>query len=102
MLLVPAWDFAEDGWLHSRMAVMRGVEGGYSVARAARRGRLTLSDDRGRILGEGDSARSPVASVLATARVGPAGTPYARLGDWFGWLSCGVLALALVVGARSR
>ena len=27
LLLVPAWDFQNDGWLHSRMAVMRGVEG---------------------------------------------------------------------------
>jgi hypothetical protein len=27
MLLVPAWDFAEHGWLHSRMAALRGVEG---------------------------------------------------------------------------
>jgi hypothetical protein len=26
LLLVPAWDFRVDGWLHSRMAIMRGVE----------------------------------------------------------------------------
>lgn len=26
LLLVPAWDFGDDGWLHDRMAVMRGVE----------------------------------------------------------------------------
>src|SRR5206468_12707788 len=27
LLLVPAWDFVRDRWLHSRMAVVRGVEG---------------------------------------------------------------------------
>jgi predicted amidohydrolase len=102
VVLVPAWDFTADGWLHSRMAALRGVEGGFTVARAARGGRLTLSDDRGRILGEADSAQAPTASVLATARTGPAGTLYATLGDWFGWLSCGVLALAIVSSRRAR
>jgi apolipoprotein N-acyltransferase len=100
MMLVPAWDFTVDGWLHSRMAVLRGIEGGFAVARAARDGRLTLSDDRGRILGEADTAGARMASVLAGARVGPAGTPYTKLGDWFGWLSCAVLALAIASSHR--
>ncbi len=102
MVLVPAWDFGVDGWLHSRMAALRGVEGGFAVARAARGGRLTLSDDRGRVLGEADSAAAPVVSVLATVRVGRAVTPYARLGDGFAWLSCGGLALALAASRRAR
>jgi len=102
MLLVPAWDFTADGWLHSRMAVLRGVEGGFAVARAARGGRLTISDDRGRVFAEATSAQAPVASVLAPVRVGPAGTPYVKLGDGLGWLSCGLLALALVESRRRR
>ena len=52
LLLVPAWDFDLDGWLHARMAVLRGVENGFAIARAARNGLLTLSDSRGRIRGE--------------------------------------------------
>ena len=28
LMLVPAWDFRTDAWIHSRMAVVRGVEGG--------------------------------------------------------------------------
>ncbi len=102
MLLVPAWDFTADGWLHSRMAVLRGVEGGFAVARAARGGRLTISDDRGRIVAEAASADALVASVLAEVRVGRSGTPYARLGDWFAWLACGVFVLALAMGVRAR
>jgi apolipoprotein N-acyltransferase len=101
MLLVPAWDFTADGWLHSRMAVLRGVEGGFTVARAARGGRLTISDDRGRIIAEAASASAPVASVLAEVRLRQAGTPYARLGDWFAWLAGGVFTLALVTAVRA-
>ena len=102
LLLVPAWDFTSDGWLHSRMAVLRGVEGGFAVARAARGGRLTISDDRGRVLAEAASAEAPVASAVGPVRLGRAGTPYATLGDWFGWLSCGALALALGKARRWR
>jgi len=50
VLLVPAWDFVIDDWYHARMAILRGVESGFSVARAAKQGLLTVSDNRGRIL----------------------------------------------------
>jgi len=101
LLLVPAWDFAADGWLHGRMAVLRGVEGGFAVARAARRGRLTITDDRGRIVADAASAEAPVASIAAKLGVRPAGTPYARRGDWFAWLACGLLALAAAGAVRA-
>ena len=52
LLLVPAWDFGLDRWLHSRMAMLRAVENGFSLARSGRYGLLTLSDNRGRILAE--------------------------------------------------
>ena len=100
LLLVPAWDFDADGWLHGRMAVLRGVEGGFAVARAARRGRLTISDDRGRIVAEASSADAPVASVLGKVGLGSESTPYARLGDWFAWLACGLFVLALAGALR--
>ena len=49
-MLVPAWDFTLDRFEHGHIAVMRAVEDGFSLARAARGGFLTVSDDRGRIL----------------------------------------------------
>ena len=52
LLLVPAWDFGLDRWLHSRMAMLRAVENGFALARSARYGLLTLSDNRGRLLAE--------------------------------------------------
>lgn len=85
--LVPAWDFDLDGWLHCRMAVMRGVESGFTIARAAKQGLLTVSDDRGRILAQQDATTVPFASLIATAPIRHDNTLYARWGDWFAWLN---------------
>jgi apolipoprotein N-acyltransferase len=101
LLLVPAWDFGVDGWLHSRMAVLRGIEGGFAVARSARGGRLTLSDNRGRVLAEAGSADRRTTTLLAGLPVETPGTPYSRLGDWFGWLCC-TLALGASVAVWRR
>ena len=65
LMLVPAWDFDLDRWLHGHMAVMRGVESGFSIARAAKQGYLTVSDDRGRILAETRSDAAPFATLIA-------------------------------------
>ena len=106
LLLVPAWDFELDGWLHSRMAILRGVESGFALARAARDGRLTLSDDRGRVLAEANSAYiDDAASVVGTLPVRDTQTLYARWGDWFAWIVVAVFAGCLVLAAmrtRSR
>jgi len=86
LLLVPAWDFVKDAWLHSRMAVMRSVEGGYALARTAAEGLLTVSDDSGRILAERSSGTAPEVLLTAVVPVGRGGTFYSRTGDWFAWL----------------
>ncbi len=86
ILFVPAWDFTRDARLHSRMAVMRGVEGGFSVARAAANGLLTGSDDFGRIVAERASAEARQSMLLAQLPLGRGRTFYGEHGDWFGWL----------------
>jgi apolipoprotein N-acyltransferase len=103
LLLVPAWDFVEDGWLHGRMAIMRGVEGGFAIARAARSGRLTLSDDRGRVLAEASSEQGD-AELVGNLPLRKTRTLYARWGDWFAWLDvAGTLALAgIALAPRKR
>ncbi|MDX3113246.1 MULTISPECIES: apolipoprotein N-acyltransferase [Streptomyces] len=99
LLLAPAWDFTEDGLLHSRMAVTRGVESGLTVARAARAGRLTVSDPYGRVLAERITGHDDFTTVTAAlpARVGA--TVYDRFGDWFAWL-CMLLLAPVAVGRR--
>ena len=85
LLLVPAWDFTIDGWLHGRMAVMRGVESGFTIARAAKQGLLTVSDDRGRIISEADDSTVKFSSLFTAAPLLHDETLYGRWGDWFAW-----------------
>jgi apolipoprotein N-acyltransferase len=104
LLLVPAWDFGADAWLHSRMAVLRGVENGFTIARSAREGVMTITDSRGRVIAEAASGADIAA--LEGAVVWSRGSPtlYTRIGDAFGWL-CVALAVLLIGGtllARRR
>lgn len=86
LLLVPAWDFSHDAWLHSRMAILRGVESGFSIARNAKQGRLTITDNRGRVLAEALESRTGFAVLDSVAPVAHESTLYLRFGDWFAWL----------------
>ena len=99
LLLIPAWDFDADGWLHGRMAIMRGVESGFSEARAAKQGRLTLSDNRGRVLAEAATSvytsAAPFVSVVGSLPAGHESTLYARVGDWFAWVDLMLLTSLL-------
>jgi apolipoprotein N-acyltransferase len=94
VVFVPAWDFRVDAWLHSRMAMLRGVENGYAVVRSAREGLLTVSDGYGRVLAEAPSGPQTAFNVLVPLD-GPGPTIYGRVGDVFGWLCLAVGALLL-------
>lgn len=100
LLLVPAYDFRVDAWLHGRMAVLRGVESGFSIARSAKQGLLTLTDDRGRIIAERASDSAPFATLVAQIPIRHTATLYNRLGDWFAWFDLVLLALILSTGFR--
>jgi apolipoprotein N-acyltransferase len=100
LLLVPAWDFDADRWLHGRMAVTRGVEGGFCVARAAKQGLLTVSDPCGRIVAEAPSDESEFSRLIATVPVSHETTVYVRFGDWAAWLSLATLAAAAALLTR--
>ena len=95
LLLVPAWDFNLDRWLHARMAVLRAVENGFALARSARNGLLTLSDNRGRILAESETAPDRFVSITGKVNVSREQTFYARTGDWFAWLCVAVFVSLL-------
>lgn len=101
LMLVPAWDFTLDRLYHGHMAIMRGVESGFGMARAARRGYLTVSDNRGRILAETQSNSAPFATLLANVPAVHDNTVYQILGDWFAWLTLATLAFTLIRLTRS-
>jgi apolipoprotein N-acyltransferase len=94
-MLVPAYDFDRDAWSHASMAVLRGVEGGFSVIRPARHGLLLVSDRYGRIVDQKASADAAVVNLEVVAPLGPGeATPYARFGFLFGWLCVAFAVLA--------
>jgi apolipoprotein N-acyltransferase len=102
LILAPAWDFTIDRVWHGHIAVMRGVEDGFSIARAAKLGFLTVSDDRGRILAEKRSNSAPFATLIADVPAVHDNTLYLLLGDWFAWVTLAILAFTLVQLIRSR
>lgn len=103
LLLVPAWDFGVDRLWHGHMAIMRGIEDGFTIARVAKNGLMTVSDSRGRVLSEmRTTAREPFTTMLATVPVRHVGTLYQSWGDWFAWLDIVVVALLLILAAARR
>ncbi len=100
LLLAPAWDFDVDRLYHGHVAIMRGVESGYSIARAAKQGYLTASDSRGRVLAERPSNEAPFSTLLATVPAGHVSTAYLKLGPAFGDLAVVLAALSLLRLAR--
>lgn len=96
VMLVPAWDFFVDDAWHGHIAVMRGVEDGFSVVRSAKGGFLTVSDWRGRIVAEARSNSAPFAALVADVPAEHHGTIYQRLGDWSAWVSVGLLAFVVL------
>jgi apolipoprotein N-acyltransferase len=101
LMLVPANDFNVDGRLMMTVAAVRGIEGGYAVARAARSGMSAMSDAHGRILAARRSG--PAAGTLVAAAPAALATPplYARVGDLFGW-TCLLAWLGLWIGLKRR
>lgn len=87
ILFIPAWDFEVDAWLHSRMAILRGVENGFSEVRTARQGSLTISDCYGRVKYETSCARGQSASLIGDVSIQKRNTIYSQFGEWFGILN---------------
>jgi apolipoprotein N-acyltransferase len=95
LLVVPASDFVADGWLHGRMAILRGVESGFSIARSAKLGILTTSDDRGRVLAQLNTIGPSFATVIGNIPVHHDSTLYSRFGNWFAWVCVALLFVCL-------
>jgi apolipoprotein N-acyltransferase len=102
LMLDPGWDFNIDRGWHGHIAIMRGVESGFSIAHAAKNGYLTVSDNRGRILAQTRSDSAPFATLLAEVPVAHASTLYVLWGDWFAWLSLAILVIVLIQLFRLR
>lgn len=88
---VPAGDFNRDAWIHGRMAVMRGVEDGFALVRAASNGLVTASDAEGRLIASKMDSPAGPAMIVADLPLGPGPTLYTKIGDAFAWVCAGFL-----------
>jgi apolipoprotein N-acyltransferase len=95
LMAVPAWDFDGDRWWHARLAILRGVENGFAIARAANDGLLTLSDAYGRVLLRKSTSRTGMVTLVGDLPRGPGDTIYRRIGDVFAWAAMALAALLL-------
>jgi len=104
LMLVPGWDFVVDRIFHGHMAILRGVESGFSIVRSAKQGSLFVSDDRGRILSEITSDAAPFTTLLVTVPTGHDDTFFDLMGDWVAYLTLLVLlgAVGCLIWLRKR
>jgi apolipoprotein N-acyltransferase len=97
LLAVPAYDFDADRSFHARPAIMRGVEDGFAVARAAKAGLLSLTDATGRMIALKRSGSAGMVTLVGDLPRGPGDTIYVHIGDVFAWacllISVGLLGL---------
>jgi apolipoprotein N-acyltransferase len=96
LFAVPAWDFGGDAAWHARSAILRGVENGFAVARAANDGLLSISDAYGRVVAQKKSGNG-MGLLRGNVQRGPGVTLYARTGDSLAWLAAAMAVLLLTV-----
>jgi apolipoprotein N-acyltransferase len=102
IMLVPGYDSERIRPFHSEPALLRGVEGGYSVVRQANAGTSLASDPWGTVLARQDYFTTEDRLMLADVPTEGARTVYGYLGDWFAWASTAGFTLLLVFAFRRR
>jgi apolipoprotein N-acyltransferase len=67
------------------MAILRGVENGFSIIRTARQGRLTISDPYGKVVAEANCSNGQETTLLGQVSLTRTNTFYTQYGEWFGF-----------------
>ena len=96
LLVIPASDWRAIDPVHTRMALVRGVENGCSVIRATHKGLSAAADYQGRILATTDFFRTTPSGMVTQVPSRGVRTPYAKLPNLMPSLCIGVLASAVV------
>jgi apolipoprotein N-acyltransferase len=96
VVVAPASDWQGSEVIHQRMSVVRGVESGFSLVRAARGGMLSANDSRGRLVAARKPAHGEDTMALGTLPIGTGRTLYSRTDDWFGRL-CVIFTILLML-----
>lgn len=93
VLAVPTNDWAAVAPYHLENSLLRPIEEGYALVRAASDGTSAIADATGAVLVSSDHLREGASVLVADVPLGPGNTLYARFGDWI-VLPCLVLLLA--------
>ena len=101
ILIVPSSDWKAIDPIHTRMALVRGVENGCAVVRQTNLGLSAAADAYGRILASVDYFHTRPYVMIAQVPTSGTGTLYTRWGDLFAWL-CLAALLPLAGMARRR
>jgi apolipoprotein N-acyltransferase len=96
VVMAPASDWRGSELIHQRMAVVRGVESGFSLARAARGGMVSATDSRGRQIAARASVHGEDALAIADLPLSPGRTLYSRSDDSFAYL-CVIFTILLML-----
>jgi len=101
LLVIPSSDWRAIDPVHTRMALLRGVENGCSVVRPTNKGLSAAADRQGRILASTDFFRTRPCVMVAQVPVRGVRTLYSRFPD-FVPLVCGIVFASSVVSALLR
>jgi apolipoprotein N-acyltransferase len=97
IMLVPGYDSERIRPFHTEPALIRGIEGGYSVIRQVNEGASMAADSRGTVLARQDYFMTKDRLMLADVPTRGARTVYGHIGDWFAWISIALFALLAVL-----
>jgi apolipoprotein N-acyltransferase len=101
IMLVPGYDSERIRPFHTEPALIRGIEGGYSVVRQVNEGTSMATDSKGTVLARQDYFMTQDRLMLTDVPVRGASTLYGYLGDWFAWTAIALFALLMVLMIKS-
>lgn len=102
ILIDPSWEHAGMTPLHSEMAAMRAIETGAGLFRPVNGGLGLAVDGRGRVITALPAARSVDEDLVADMPTARSWAPQVAVGDAFGWVCTGLLAILSILAIAPR
>jgi apolipoprotein N-acyltransferase len=102
IMLVPGYDSERISPFHTEPALIRGIEGGYSVVRQVNEGTSMASGPKGTVLARQDYFMTTDRLMFADVPIRGTPTLYGYFGDWFAWISIAMFVFLTVLSLLRR
>lgn len=102
IVALPSSDWRGIDPIHTQMAALRAIEGGFSLVRSTRWGLSAAVDPYGRFRAWRSDFDNGEKILVAQLPVGAVDTPYERWGDWFIYLCLGLIGYNTLSKLRSK